>query len=74
MHFDTGLEPVFGRSSGVSDARIESRGGGNRDAKNDGEPTLAGYLITKENQAKNKILYLARVTFGGQGRVKVCQE
>jgi hypothetical protein len=75
MNFDTGLEPVFGRISEVSDARIESRGGGGkRDGKNDREPKRALYIITKESQAKNSILYLAGVTFGGQGRVKVCLE
>ena len=74
MNFDMRLDAVFSRISGVSDARIESRGGGKREGNNDREPKLALYIITKENQAKNKILYLAGVTFGGQGRVKVCQE
>ena len=59
--------------SRVLDARIESRGG-KREGNNDREPKLALYIITKENQAKNKISYLAGVTFGGQGRVKVWQE
>ena len=51
-----------------------SPGGGKRDGKNDREPKRALYIITKENQAKTNILYLAGLTFGGQGRVKVCQE
>ena len=49
-------------------------GGDKREGNNDREPKLALYIITKENQTKNNILYLAGVTFGGQGRVKVCQE
>ena len=51
-----------------------SSGGGKREGKNDREPKIAIYIITNENQAKHNILYLAGVTFGGQGRVKVCQE
>ena len=51
-----------------------SPGRGKRDGKNDREPKLAIYIITNENKAKRNILYLAGVTFGGQGRVKVCQE
>jgi hypothetical protein len=51
-----------------------SPGGGKREGNNDREPKLALYIITKENKAKYKIMYLAGVTFRGQGQVKVCQE
>jgi len=36
-----------------------SPGGSKREGKNDREPKHALYIITEENQAKNKILYLA---------------
>ncbi len=41
--------------------------GGKREGNNDREPKLAVYIITKENQAKNTILYLAGVPSEAKG-------